>query len=188
MNTVIEASMTETQLVEALLKLRHAADQARTQLMLALMEAEKLFSAKVAAWGHASFDAFIKAHDFCRPDAYRDFVASMTALGDKEEAKDMAEEIGDNAVRFVAKVPAERRKDFVASMVQTVKDSGKKASLGAARSAAIKCGMPTTLRSLNNARETEQLRAENIALRAENQKLRRENERLKRKLAGKSAA
>ncbi len=170
---------TEKQLVERLVGLRLAADKARTRLMVALMEAERDHMASIEAWGHSSFDAFIKAHDFCRPDAYRDFVAGMEAVGDA----DVAETIGANAVRLAAKVPQSRRADYIASMMQSVSDNHKQPSEGAARSAAVKCEMPTELRSLNNAREIERLRAENAVLKAENRKLRAQLERLSKKAA-----
>lgn len=166
-------------IVEFLMAYRVARDEAQFDLMKALLYVETNHLDKITEWGHESFDSFVKANNFCRPDVYRDFTNGLGAIGGDI---DVADAIGYEGVRSAAHVPADGRDGYIELLLQQVKeDKGKRPSRGAARYAAVKYGAPVESKSLGRAAEVKRLREENKALRAEVDKLRKENAKLRKK-------
>lgn len=162
--TTSKKKLSEDALVRRLMRFRLARDRSQTELMCALMWAEENYTDKIKdEWCYGSFDAFIKAHDFCRPDVYRSYVRGFEAVADPK----VSDVIGYYGTVVAANVPTAGRPKYLAMLFERAKANRKQPSNGSARAAAVECGMKVKTRALGCATELDKLREENQALKEE---------------------
>lgn len=176
----------QASLVGLLKTLRSEMERARARFMLTLLYVEQNFAERLAEWGHPSFDAFIDAHELCRPAKYRDFVAGLESVGDPQ----IAELLGVEATQIAStlRTPA-TRDEYVTSLVQWQRENGVCPSRQVAqRQANALDGKRYEPRTLTRAQEVERLRVENQQLRAQLRKSERRVAKLEAALSKRKAA
>jgi len=155
----------EMSLVEHLKALRADMDRARARFMMTLLYVEQNFADQLAEWGHESFDAFIDAHELCRPAKYRSFVSGTDAIGDAK----IVEDIGVDATQIAATMTSdETRSKYLATVLQFRESKGVSPSRQVLKDYANRIEERTIEpKALSVGRQLATLRAENQKLRAE---------------------